>query len=179
MNYRKPTELKILSGSFREDRDHVDVRTETDLPDKIETPGHLGSAGKKQWRKLIKLLKEEELLKKVDLGCLEACCMAYDEMVQSNYDIKMHRQKQEAAEKDLALAEDKDEVKAQISLVEHHTRQIGSARNTKHKAMSLYHKFMNEFGLYSGSRKLLDLTEGKPEESEFEKMFGVMNGQTG
>jgi len=118
-------------------------------------------------------------LKKVDLGSLEACCMDYDEMVQSNFDIKKHRQKREEAEQDLAMAEDKDAVKAQIALIDHHTRQIGTARNTKQKAMALYHKFMNEFVLSPCSRKRLDLTEAKPEESEFEKMFGVMNGQTG
>ncbi len=171
MNYRKPQDLKILTGTFREDRDQGTIKTETDLPDRVETPSHLGSSGKKQWRKLVKLLKDEELLKKVDLGCLEACCLAYDEMVQSSYDMKNHRKKMEQAEQELHLAADKDELKSKLSLIDHYSRQIDKERNAKNKAMGLYHKFMNEFGLSPGSRKRLDITDDKQEESEFEKMF--------
>ena len=173
MNYRKPQDLKILSGTFRNDREHTEPQSESDLPDKVETPSHLGSAGKKQWRKLVKLLKDEELLKKVDLGCLEACCLAYDEMVQSSYDMKSHRKKQEEAEQALKRVEDHDELKAQLALIKHHSAMINNSRNAKNKAMTLYHKFMNEFGLSPGSRIRLDLNREKEEPSEFERIFGM------
>jgi len=173
MNYRKPQDLRILSGTFRDDRDQESVKSETDLPEKVETPSHMGSHGKRQWRKLVKLLKEEELLKKVDLGSLEACCMAYDEMVQANYDMKTHRKKMQDAEERLSEADDVDQIKAQVALVKHHTYMVNNSRAAKNKAMAMYHKFMNEFGLSPGSRKRLDISERKKDESEFEKMFSI------
>ncbi|OQY32039.1 MAG: hypothetical protein B6241_12495 [Spirochaetaceae bacterium 4572_59] len=174
MNYRKAPGLKILSGTFRDDRDHGSVKAETDLPEKIETPSHMGSAGKKQWRKLVRLLKDEELLKKIDLGCLEACCMAYDDMVQSSYDMKSHLKDQKDAEQNIKSAENSDELKAQLALIKHHASMVNNCRSAKNKAMALYHKFMNEFGLSPGSRKRLDITDDKQDESEFEKMFGLV-----
>jgi P27 family predicted phage terminase small subunit len=173
MNYRKPQDLKILTGTFRGDRDQGTVKSDTDLPEKVPTPSHLGSAGKRQWRKLVKLLEEDGLIKRVDLGCLEACCLAYDEMVQSSYDMKTQRKKMEEAEAEVYNVQEPDSIKARIALVKHHSQQIDKARNAKNKAMALYHKFMNEFGLSPGSRKRLDITEEKDDESEFEKMFGV------
>lgn len=171
MNYRKPQDLKLLTGTFRQDREHTATQSETDLPDKIETPSHLGTAGKRQWRKLVRLLRDEELLKKVDLGCLEACCMAYDDMVQSSYDMKTHRKKQKEAEQALTCIDSPDELKAQLALIRHHSSMIDKCRMAKNKAMQLYHKFMNEFGLSPGSRIRLDLNGEKDEASEFEKMF--------
>ena len=173
MNYRKPQDLKVLTGTFRPDREHGSPQFESDLPNKIVTPSHLGSAGKSQWRKLVKLLQEEELLKKVDLGCLEACCLAYDEMVQSSYDMKAYRKKQLDAERGINLVEGSEEMKSQLALIKHHAAMIDKSRNAKNKAMQLYHKFMNEFGLSPGSRIRLDLNGEKEEPSEFEKMFNT------
>ncbi|MDC7234564.1 MAG: phage terminase small subunit P27 family [Spirochaetales bacterium] len=173
MNYRKPQDLKVLTGTFRPDRDHANPLLESDLPEKVETPSHLGSAGKRQWRKLVKLLRDEDLLKKVDLGCLEACCLAYDEMVQSSYDMKTHRKKQEEAEQALTCVDGPDDLKAQLALIRHHSGMVDKSRSAKNKAMQLYHKFMNEFGLSPGSRIRLDLNTEKEEPSEFEQMFSV------
>lgn len=52
--------------------------------------------------------------------------MAYDEMVQSSYDMKGHRKKMEEAEAELSQAREKDEVKALIALADHHSLLVSS-----------------------------------------------------
>jgi len=171
MNYRKPQELKVLTGTFRGDRDEADVRAVSDLPDKLPAPSHIGSFGKKQWRKLTGLLEKDGLLKNIDLGTLEACCMAYDDMIQASYDMNKYQKKLKEAEEDLRDAWEQDHIKSQAEKIKSYLSLVERSRAKKNKAMLLFHKFMNEFGLSPGSRKRLAITEKKSEESEFEKML--------
>lgn len=90
-------------------------------------------------------------MEKTDLGSLEACCAAYDEMVECQIAIRDYGG---------IVAYTRGKTSQQVPLL--------SARN---KAMEVYKKFMSEFGLSPASRAKLGLDDKEPEESDFQKLL--------
>lgn len=154
MNYRKPMKLKILHGTDQPSRRRAGLLSEDNLPIRIPPPEYLNPPGRKKWNELVRLLRKKGILEKTDLGSLEACCAAYDEMVECQLAIK---------EKGGIVEYTNGKTSQQVPLL--------SARN---RAMEVYKKFMTEFGLSPASRAKLGIEE-KPEKSDFEKYIEKKN----
>lgn len=153
MSYRKSLDLKILHGTDQPCRRTASSPSEDNLPKRIPPPEYLNPSGRKKWNELVRLLREQGILEKADLGSLEACCAAYDEMVECQIALK---------DEGGIVNYTRGKSSQQVPLL--------SARN---KAMDNYKKYMTEFGLSPASRAKLGV-EKKPEKSEFEKHLEKM-----
>lgn len=76
---RKPTAIKILDGTFREDRhgDEPKIEALTSLP---KPPSSLGKEGKRRWKTEGEQLLAKGILSVTDLPALEVYCAAWDEV---------------------------------------------------------------------------------------------------
>jgi len=83
---RKPTNLKVLEGTFRKDRANPD---EPEYP--IEIPGcppQLSKAGKAEWRRIVPLLEAAGLISKVSRAELAAYCAFYARWIKAEKEIE-------------------------------------------------------------------------------------------
>ena len=74
---KKPTQLKILQGTFRKDREPENEPEPEKIEEEINPPSHLSWMAKKKWKELVPELIELGLLTNIDLGALEICREAY------------------------------------------------------------------------------------------------------
>lgn len=174
-NFRKPPELKVLHGTDQPCREAPEVSGDSgSLPKSIPIPETLGTPGRRKWRELVKLLRDRGLLDRVDLGALEMCCLAYDEVVSCQKAINAaggivgYCQKPKT-DKDGKIVFGLD---GKIQYVGRSSQEV-PLLTTKTKAMETYKKYMIEFGLSPASRSRLGIKPGK-EESEFERYLREM-----
>ncbi len=73
---KKPTKLKILEGTYREDRANKNEATPD--PGIPEMPEHLSEGAKEEWEKMSVLLCEDGLISPIDKACLSMYCSAWD-----------------------------------------------------------------------------------------------------
>lgn len=166
---RKPTQSKVIQGTFRKDRapEH-----EPDPP-KIEVlpnpPAIMPRAGKKMWKALGESLRDQGLLTEVDLQTFEICCFNYGLyraaaeavfcMVEySGHDGKIHRRRQKLEE--YLLGKNSQTMPEYTAMT---------------KAFQAYKSYMTEFGLSPASRSRIDLAGPAKEDEEVERMKGTMN----
>lgn len=71
----KPRESKVLTGTFRKDREPESV-PEYDAAD-IKAPAYLEGLAFAKWNELAPLLAGQKVLQKTDRASLEAYCVAY------------------------------------------------------------------------------------------------------
>lgn len=128
---KKSAKLKVLHGTDQPCRRKVVPKIQKDnMPLRLPAPEYLGKYGKKKWNELVKILRDKKILERADLGALEGCCLAYDEMVQCSLAIE------EAGGIVLYSAG-----KRQIPLI-----------TVRAKAMETYRKYISEFGLSPAAR---------------------------
>lgn len=72
---KKPTELKVLQGTFRKDRDGGDPPDFGKLTEVPPPPDSLENQAKVKWEQLAPRLVAQGLLQPTDLDMLEAYCM--------------------------------------------------------------------------------------------------------
>lgn len=71
----KPTETKVLEGTFRKDRAKKhEPKPELATP---SCPNWLNTEAKREWRRIVPLLESLNLLTKVDRSALAGYCQAY------------------------------------------------------------------------------------------------------
>jgi P27 family predicted phage terminase small subunit len=70
----KPDSLKVLSGTFREDRQRHKNTPASGMP---VCPKELSDEAKKEWKQVARLLVEAELLSRLDLAALSAYATAW------------------------------------------------------------------------------------------------------
>lgn len=123
---------------------------------RIRCPSWLDEEAKKEWRRLVKELKELNLISNLDTGALAMCCDAYSKYV-------------------LATSKINDTI-----LVGVHTNKAG-AKNlivnpyvmVAQKYADMYKKYCAEFGLTPASRYKFTLPkQEEKEETPFDRMFG-------
>ncbi len=74
---KKPTNIKVLHGTFRKDRNvtsEIQARPVKKIP---PAPSWLDEAGRKEWKRVAKELHSMGLLTILDFTALEAYCVAY------------------------------------------------------------------------------------------------------
>ena len=86
----KPKEAKVLSGTFRKDREPIDNPMEavgfTKTP---EPPASLqGRMASKKWTEIAEHLIESDVLKSTDLDVLESYCLAWELMVRADAELE-------------------------------------------------------------------------------------------
>lgn len=148
MSYRKPPQLKVIQGTDQPCRRKEKAVSDDDLPVRIPPPEYLSPVGKRKWNELVRQLRKKSMLEKVDMGTLEACCIAYDEMVTCMIAIK--------------------EAGGIVKYTAGKSSQQVPLLSAKNKAMETYKKYMSEFGLSPASRAKMGIG-GEQEKSEFEK----------
>jgi P27 family predicted phage terminase small subunit len=149
MSYKKPPELKALQGTDQPSRRRGALEENACLADRIPTPTHLYPPGKKKWRELVNLLRNMNLLNQVDLTTLEMACIAYDDVMACQIEIK--------AAGGLA-----DYTKGKTS-------QETPLLTAKRSAMAEYKKYVSELGLSVSARAKMGVRTQKKEKSQFEK----------
>lgn len=74
----KPSELRLLDGTFRGDRHSVSPAVEV-LGSIPEPPAGLNDTGSQEWREKAEVLKSHGLLQPRYLECLRRYCLAYEQ----------------------------------------------------------------------------------------------------
>ncbi|ODB61351.1 phage terminase small subunit P27 family [Paenibacillus polymyxa] len=84
----KPTELKMIQGTYRADR-APENEPKPNAPAAVpEPPAHLDATAKKEWRRLAPELFRLGLLTKVDLGTFEVYCLSYGRLVAAHKSLR-------------------------------------------------------------------------------------------
>jgi P27 family predicted phage terminase small subunit len=85
---RKPKQVKILQGTFRQDRNPANEPTIDPPPkDKMGAPISLNRWGKKFWNDYINVLTNSKILTDADLSAFEMLAQAWGTYKQAEYDI--------------------------------------------------------------------------------------------
>ncbi len=84
----KPTALKMLQGTNRADRGNPhEPRTRTQIP---ACPAHLTDEGRREWRRISKLLAALGLVTAIDRAALASYCQAWGRWVEAEEALKRH-----------------------------------------------------------------------------------------
>lgn len=136
---RKPTAIKLLDGTFRQDRHGAELTTEplSELP---KAPASLGKSGKKHWKDDGKRLLSLGVLTVSDLSALESYCAAYDEVDHCN-----------------AILEQQGE----YSMRDNGTMAAHPAIARRDRALDRVRAYQREFGMTPSSRSGVNVTAKK------------------
>lgn len=84
----KPTELKLLTGTYRPDRDNKNTPKPEISGEVPAPPSYFDNTAKKEWKRLAPILHKLGLLTVADYAMFEAYCLSYGRMVQAQKDLK-------------------------------------------------------------------------------------------
>jgi P27 family predicted phage terminase small subunit len=160
----KPTELKVLEGTFRPDRAAKNP-IKPEIPSSVPEPSSwLDSTAKKEWRRLAPTLHRLGLLSTSDMAAFESYCEAYSGFVQCVKAIKKH------------------------GMTHEHTNKNGSTNivarpevGMKQKYMQIIRAFCSEFGLSPSARVRMEMPhpgdDGKKNAKEADKFDQYLDGK--
>jgi P27 family predicted phage terminase small subunit len=84
-NPRKPTNMKVIEGTFRTDRANPDEpRPAVEIP---SCPAQLSAGAKREWYRIAALLEEMGLVAKVNRASLAAYCSLYARWIKAESEI--------------------------------------------------------------------------------------------
>lgn len=134
----KPTQSKVLQGTFRKDRHSgAEAAPEVALP---EAPDHLSPDAVQEWSRVSEELYSCGLLSRVDRAALAAYCVVYARWAEAESGIR---------EKGLLI-------KAPSGAIQQ-SPLVGIAN----RALDLMHKYMVEFGMTPSSRSRIKVDPPK------------------
>jgi P27 family predicted phage terminase small subunit len=141
---KKPTQAKIIQGTFRKDR----APAKEPKPEKVSNvpkpPAYLSKYAKKVWKDLAEELVEKGILTVVDLPALEACC-------------------EETGKKGKRTL---------ARYMKGRNSQTMPEYTAMNKAWATFKSFLTEFGLTPASRTKLEIAEPKGKgEDPMEKLW--------
>ncbi len=151
---KKPTPLKLVEGTYREDRiAKHEPRPKVAIP---KPPKHLNAVALEEWERIVKELADNGLMTNLDRAALVAYCEFWAHYVDAS---------EKLAKKGMVI------VTAAGNVVENPHFSI------KKRAAELMHKFLIEFGMTPASRTRVSapLSKVKPEKDgneDEEKFFG-------
>lgn len=158
---RKPTQSKILHGTFRNDR----APKNEPQPEKIleipRPPSHLSKYAKKLWKQLAGELVEKGILTVLDTAALEACCEAYGQ----------YRMAHEAVFRPVDPETGKKGKRTLAEYLRGRNSQTMPEYTTMTKAWTTFKTFLTEFGMTPASRGKLDISEKGDEKDPMERLF--------
>lgn len=162
----KPSELKLLQGTYRSDRapdNEPKPKTPSAIPD---PPAHMDAVGKKEWKRLAPELFRLGLLTIADLVAFETYCLSYGRLV--------------AAHKSLRKAK---------TMFHEYTNKAGATNFVARPEIAVIQKeslvikaFCAEFGLSPSARTrmeaptILPTGAGPPQAEDKDSFKGFLNG---
>lgn len=138
---KKPTALKLIEGTFRQDRAVNEAEPEIQIPD---APEHLSEEAKVEWARVSRDLYSLGLMSLIDRAALAAYCEAWSDWV--------------------------DATRA-CSTVDGHDRKVIRTQHgnfvenpyytIKKRSAEIMHKFLTEFGMTPASRSRINISTGE------------------
>jgi P27 family predicted phage terminase small subunit len=155
---RVPRQLKIIRGTFRNDR-NPEAEPEPTKVDAIPgAPSYLGAQGKALWRRIAGEMVRAKILTTVDLAALEILCSSYEEF-------------REAREAVYTTAKGKPRTLRQY--MRGKNSQTMPEYNAMKTARQEYKAYAAEFGLTPASRNRIEIAAPKdPEVDPMEQLLG-------
>ena len=150
-NPRKPTQTKIIHGTFRKDR----APKNEPQPEKVleipRPPSHLSKYAKKAWKSLAGELVDKGILTVIDTLALETCCEAYGQ----------YRLAYEAVFRPIDRKTRKRGKRTFAEYMKGENSQTTPEYAAMNKAWMTFKSYLAEFGLTPASRTKLEITEPK------------------
>ncbi len=153
---RKPTNFKVLTGTFRKDRENPDEPTpEISIPD---VPSHLSDVAKVEWGRVSQQMAACGMLTNLDRAILALYCQAYARWAK--------------AEKKIAAMETAERPDGELMPTPQGFQVRSEWLNIANKAMEQVHKYGVELGLSAQSRSRIKVTPPQEKPSGW-KAFGA------
>ena len=153
---RKPTELKILEGTYRKDTEPIN-KAEPEHVHGVEPPEYLNEHAKKEWNRIVPEMEKVGLLTKVDLGTLGIALMNYGlaiEMMES-----------------ITSFVDENGIKQKRTIQEYITGrsvQKTPELSTLFRSIQAYRGLITEFGLTPSARMKIEVPKQPDKSNPFE-----------
>jgi P27 family predicted phage terminase small subunit len=161
-NPRKPTQMKIIQGTFRKDR----APKKEPQPEKVleipRPPSHLSKYAKKAWKYIAGELVEKGILTIIDTLALEACCEAYGQ----------YRLAYEAVFRPVDPETGKKGKRTFADYMRGRNSQTMPEYVSMKGAWATFKSYLTEFGMTPASRTKLEISEKRGEETDpMERLF--------
>lgn len=158
---RKPTELKLLDGSYRADRSPQNEPK----PDKIapSCPSALDTGARREWKRLEKALEALGLLTELDRAAFASYCILWSRQEKIASELKKIDKKL-AKLPDFSLIRSQLETKQEALLLE------------QRKGMPNLKSFIAELGLSATSRGRISLPGQSEEDDDWRDLAGKNQG---
>lgn len=146
----KPTNLKLIQGTYRKDRDQAnELSPEVGAP---SCPSWLSREAKREWKRIVPELEQQSLLTRIDRAALAAYCEAYAEWWEMEREIRKHGRIQVA---ESGYASPRPEV------------------IMRDKALDRMRMYLKEFGLSPSSRSRINVPAKKDDEKKDANPFAA------
>ena len=159
-NHRKPKQLKIIHGTFRQDRNPKNEPDPMKIVEPPKPPSHLGKYAKKRWKSLTAEFVEIGMLTVLDLQALEILCEQYDQYRQAHDAVYRYRD---------------DEGKLRRRTLGEYLEGKNSQTIPELQAMNRhfdsYRRLLTEFGMTPASRNKIELPEPEKLSDPIEDMW--------
>lgn len=156
---RNPVPISVLqqTGKKHLTKEEINTRDKAEKKYKpksnqVKAPEWLDEVAKKEWRRIVKELKELDLVTNIDVPALSICCDAYSKYVKATIDIN------------------------KTGLLVNHTNKNGSKNIVQNplilianKYSEIYKKYCSDFGLTPVARLKLTLLPNTEEEKPTSK----------
>ncbi len=144
---KKPTNLKMLEGTFRKDRQN---KNEPIPENKIPVaPEHLSEEGLNEWRRITPILFDLGLLSDLDMATLAMYCQVWGRVVKYEKII---------------------EKEGELLITEKGNTILSPNMWVVNKAMEQCHKYLTEFGMTPASRAKVTANKDDKKKNEWDDM---------
>lgn len=159
----KPTALKVIAGTFRQDRANNEPVAEA-MKTSPRPPKHFRdhSIARREWRRISPLLIDQGTLSEVDLVALECYCLAYERALEAEAIITARRKKIEQAHESGA---ENDEMASRSALTffspngyEQQIPEVSIAQQARKECR----EFLIQFGMTPASRSRINIQKKPP-----------------
>jgi P27 family predicted phage terminase small subunit len=161
-NPRKPTQTKIIHGTFRKDRAPKNEPQPEKVREIPRPPSYLSKYAKKAWKALAGELVEKGILTVIDSLAMEVCCEAYGQ----------YRLAYEAVFRPVDPETGKRMKQTLAEYMKDRNSQTMPEYTAMTKAWGTFKSYLIEFGMTPAARTKLDITDKKGEETDpMERLF--------
>jgi len=151
----KPTQLKVVQGTYREDR----IPENEPQPEKVASvpkpPAYLTKYAKELWKDLADELIAQSMLTILDMPALEACCEAYGQYRAAHEAVFRPKDPETGKQRDRTLAE----------YMKERNSQTMPEYTAMTKAFNTLKAYLIEFGMTPASRGRISIPNSPEEET--------------
>lgn len=162
---RKPSKVKIIQGTFRQDRNPANEPAPTPVSVIRKPPPQLNRFAKKFWKAVVEELVETGVLTVVDWAAFEICCDSYG----------LYCEAKEAVYRPLDPETGKRQKRTLAEYLAGQNSQTIPELSAMNKGKDMFLKYANVLGLNPVARNRIDAPGRKSEEED--PMEGILNDQ--